>query len=137
MAAPGRGKPGSVIRVYANAVFRAETRGDAQGQWNVRLPADDLKDAVLLRFDEIDAQGKVLSRLETPFEYSPLANPQEVKERKIVVQKGDYLWKFAEQYYGRGIRYSVIFGANSHLIRDPDLIYPGQVFTIPELVERQ
>ncbi|MCZ6840921.1 MAG: LysM peptidoglycan-binding domain-containing protein, partial [Alphaproteobacteria bacterium] len=91
----------------------------------------------LLRFDEVDAEGTVLSRLETPFEHSPLAITQELRERKIVVQKGDNLWKFAEQYYGEGIRYSVIFSANSPLIRDPDLIYPGQVFTVPELVESQ
>ena len=45
------------------------------------------------------------------------------------------LWRIAEQYYGAGIRYSVIYGANSKLIRDPDLIYPGQVFVVPELID--
>jgi len=79
----------------------------------------------------------VLSRLETPFDYSPVASVQEVRERKIVVQRGDYLWKFAQQYYGAGLRYSVIYSANSELIRDPNLIYPGQVFTVPELVNSQ
>ncbi len=133
----GRGRPGSIVRIYANSVFRAETRCDSNGDWTARLTAGDLRSVELLRFDEVDLEGKVLTRLETPFEYSPLGPAHDIRERKIVVQKGDYLWKFAEQYYGRGIRYSVIFGANSHLIRDPDLIYPGQVFTIPELVERQ
>ena len=45
------------------------------------------------------------------------------------------LLRIAEQFYGEGIRYSLIYGANTELIRDPDLIYPGQEFSIPELVD--
>ena len=33
--------------------------------------------------------------------------------------------------YGKGVHYKVIFKANQEQIRDPDLIYPGQIFTIP------
>jgi nucleoid-associated protein YgaU len=137
MIAAGRGRPGAVIRVYANAELKATVTCDADGLWEAQIPAEAAKSAQLLRFDEIGPGGEVLSRLETPFEYSPMASVQEVRARKIVVQKGDYLWKFAEQYYGQGWRYSVIFSANADLIRDPDLIYPGQVFTVPELVNSQ
>ena len=135
IVAAGRGRPGTVIRVYANAAFLGEARPDEAGNWSFRIPAATASGTLLLRFDAVDAAGKVVSRLETPFEYSPFASVQEVRERKVVVQKGDYLWKFARQYYGKGIRYSIIYQANRDLIRDPDLIYPGQVFTIPELVE--
>jgi nucleoid-associated protein YgaU len=137
IVAAGRGRPGAVIRVYANAEFLAEARCDQEGNWQARIPRDVAEGTLLLRFDEIGADGKVRSRLETPFEYAPAAVVHELRNRRIVVQKGDYLWKFAEQYYGRGIRYSVIYQANKHLIRDPDLIYPGQVFTVPELVNSE
>ena len=137
LLAAGRGRPGTIVRIYANARFVEEIRCDEDGNWQVRIASNVAVRTQLLRFDVVDAAGTVLSRLETPFEYSPLAITQELRERKIVVQKGDYLWKFAEQYYGEGIRYSVIFSANSALIRDPDLIYPGQVFTVPELVDSQ
>jgi nucleoid-associated protein YgaU len=137
LMAAGRGQPGAIVRVYANAKFLEEIRCNEDGRWEARIGSDIASKAVLLRFDEVDEGGVVLSRLETPFEYSPVATTQELRERKIVVQRGDYLWKFAEQYYGEGWRYSVIFSANSALIRDPDLIYPGQVFSVPELVERQ
>lgn len=134
IVAAGRGRPGALIRVYVNAEYLTEARFGADGQWQVRVPREVAADTLLLRFDEIGAEGQVVSRLETPFEYSPGAVAHELRDRKIVVQRGDYLWKFAEQYYGRGIRYSVIYQANAHLIRDPDLIYPGQIFTVPELV---
>ena len=137
LLAAGRGRPGAIVRIYANARFVEEIRCDEDGKWDVRIASEIAMRTRLLRFDEVDAEGTVLSRLETPFEYSALATTLELRERKIVVQKGDYLWKFAEQHYGEGIRYSVIFSANSALIRDPDLIYPGQVFTVPELVESQ
>ncbi|HUF87462.1 MAG TPA: LysM peptidoglycan-binding domain-containing protein [Thermohalobaculum sp.] len=135
IVAAGRGRPGSAIRVYANAALVLEARGDPQGQWRARIPHAIASGALLLRFDEIGPKGEVLSRLETPFEYAPEAVAHELRQRRIVVQQGDYLWKYAEQHYGRGIRYSVIYQANAHLIRDPDLIYPGQVFTVPELVD--
>ncbi len=68
--------------------------------------------------------------------FAPSDTPDQVlRHRTITVRRGDNLWRIAEQHYGEGIRYSLIFGANGDLIRDPDLIYPDQVFTIPELVE--
>jgi nucleoid-associated protein YgaU len=137
LLAAGRGQPGAIVRIYANAMFVEEILCDGDGEWKVRIASEVAMAARLLRFDEVDAAGTVLSRLETPFEYSALATTLELRERKIVVQKGDHLWKFAEQHYGEGIRYSVIFSANSALIRDPDLIYPGQIFTVPELVDSQ
>lgn len=53
-------------------------------------------------------------------------------QRYVVIQPGDYLWKIARRTYGQGIRYLTIFEANREQIRDPDLIYPGQVFVLPE-----
>ncbi|MGE0584480.1 MAG: LysM peptidoglycan-binding domain-containing protein [Flavobacteriaceae bacterium] len=49
----------------------------------------------------------------------------------LEIERGDNLWRIARRIYGRGIRYSVIYEANRSQIRDPNLIYPGQVFTIP------
>jgi len=133
----GRGAPGMVVRVYVNAELADEAPISADGAWRVALPAALAEDARLLRVDEIDGAGRVTSRLETPFVYSRSGDPLAVRQREIVVQRGDFLWRIAEQYYGEGIRYSVIYDANANLIRDPDLIYPGQVFTVPELVSAE
>ena len=47
------------------------------------------------------------------------------------VVKGDSLSKIAKKYYGDAKKYPVIFEANKPMLKDPDLIYPGQVLRIP------
>jgi nucleoid-associated protein YgaU len=48
-----------------------------------------------------------------------------------LVARGDSLWRISRLTYGRGARYSVIYEANHDQIRDPDRIYPGQIFVLP------
>ncbi|WP_404405041.1 LysM peptidoglycan-binding domain-containing protein [Pelagibacterium halotolerans] len=50
---------------------------------------------------------------------------------QAIIRRGDNLWTIARRVYGEGIRYTQIYEANTDQIRDPDLIYPGQVFTLP------
>jgi len=47
------------------------------------------------------------------------------------VEKGNSLWRISRATLGRGTRYTEIYAANATQIRDPKLIYPGQVFVIP------
>jgi nucleoid-associated protein YgaU len=47
------------------------------------------------------------------------------------IVKGDSLWKIAKKFYGDGNKYPEIFEANREVIKDPDLIYPGQTIRIP------
>lgn len=55
----------------------------------------------------------------------------EAKRTSIRIRRGDDLWSIAERLYGSGERYTAIYRANRKQIRDPDLIYPGQVFVLP------
>ncbi len=48
------------------------------------------------------------------------------------IQAGDSLWKVAEKVYGNGSKYTKIFEENKEVIKDPDLIYPGQKIRIPK-----
>lgn len=50
----------------------------------------------------------------------------------VTVQPGFTLWRIARETFGDGVMYVKVFDANKGQIRDPDLIYPGQVFVIPE-----
>ncbi|MXQ12676.1 LysM peptidoglycan-binding domain-containing protein [Microvirga makkahensis] len=54
-----------------------------------------------------------------------------------IVSRGDNLWRISQRIYGSGYRYTVIYGANQDQIRNPDLIYPGQVFVLPSSEERK
>ncbi len=48
-----------------------------------------------------------------------------------IVSRGDSLWRISQRIYGDGYRFTVIYGANQKQIRDPNRIYPGQVFVVP------
>ena len=77
------------------------------------------------------------SRLETPFKREApavLAAATEARDgsvKAVTVQAGDTLWAIARDRYGEGVLYVRVFEANRSAIRDPDLIYPGQVFDLP------
>lgn len=55
----------------------------------------------------------------------------EPKTKSYTVKKGDCLWNIAKKYYGNGAQYTKIYNANKGKIKNPNLIYPGQVLTIP------
>ena len=60
------------------------------------------------------------------------APPAEEETEFYVIQKGDSLSKIAKRYYGDAMKYPVIFEANREVIKDADLIYPGQIFVLPK-----
>lgn len=53
------------------------------------------------------------------------------KVKTYTVKSGDCLWNIAKKYYGNGAQYTKIYKANKGKIKNPNLIYPGQVLTIP------
>src|SRR5262249_55436187 len=56
------------------------------------------------------------------------------KKGRVIIQPGNNLWRLSRVIYGKGISYTVIYEANKDQIRDPDLIYPGQIFATPHAV---
>ncbi len=67
---------------------------------------------------------------------SPSATPPtdvDVAEvRTTTVVRGDNLWDLARHFYGDGMRFRQIYAANASQIRDPSLIYIGQIFVVPK-----
>jgi nucleoid-associated protein YgaU len=59
--------------------------------------------------------------------------PPEPEKQFYTVKKGDYLSKISKEVYGDAMKYNIIFEANRPMLKDPDLIYPGQVLVIPPL----
>ncbi len=56
------------------------------------------------------------------------------KDGRVVIQPGNNLWRISRVIYGSGTKFTVLFEANKDQIKDPDLIYPGQVFMTPDVV---
>lgn len=127
---------GEFVRVYLNDRAVATSQIEANGDWQAGLPAVDTG-IYTLRVDELDKQGQVVARVETPFkreEPEVLAAATETKKlvQAITVQPGATLWAIARERYGSGTLYTRVFEANADTIKNPDLIYPGQVFRVPD-----
>jgi len=127
----GRGDPGKVVRVYVDNQLVGEDIADPNGRWSVTPTITITPGVHNLRADQLDSEGLVTARIELPFEREDPAKLADFPGR-VIVQPGNSLWRLSRRLYGRGILYTVIYQANKDQIRDPDLIYPGQVFETPE-----
>jgi len=133
----GRGQPGNVARIYTDGVLAGEAPIAGGGNWALEI-SDIAEGRYVLRVDEITPTGEVASRTESPFQRQfPEADlPDSFSQgAKIIVQPGNTLWLMATEAYGDGDAFSQIYSANKDAIRDPDLIYPGQIFAIPRIEE--
>jgi nucleoid-associated protein YgaU len=90
--------------------------------------AEAMQKAVLLAGNVQGVSGVNISGLKVP-----PPTPAEEKVDYYVIQKGDTLSKIAKQYYGDANKYPVIFEANREVIRNADLIFPGQKIRIPAM----
>jgi nucleoid-associated protein YgaU len=140
VALTGRSSGQSSVRIYLDNKAILDATVGANGQWRAELPEIDTG-TYTLRVDELDVEGDVVSRTETPFRRESVEAIQALDlggatERAavalITVQPGNTLWGIARDKYGEGLLYVRVFEANAGRIRDPDLIYPGQIFTVPD-----
>lgn len=147
----GRGEALGNVRIYLDNRSVHTTRIAEDGQWRSVLPQVE-SGIYTLRVDELGADGVVTSRVETPFLREDPAQLAEVAAeavgegagevadapqnaapvQAVTVQPGYTLWAIARDTYGEGMLFVRVFEANRDQIRDPDLIFPGQVFSLPE-----
>lgn len=137
----GRGTGQGYVRVYLDNAPIQTQRIEESGRWKAPLPEVE-SGVYTLRIDEVNDEGVVVSRVETPFKRE---EPETIAELEtgtapesgirlslVTVQPGNTLWGIASRNYGEGILYVRVYEANKDRIRDPDLIYPGQVFEVPQ-----
>ena len=144
----GRGVVDQHIRIYVDNKPVKTRSIEADGTWSMDLQEIDAG-VYILRIDQLDSDGVVTSRTETPFQketnqvakqMAALANNEVADSTPqigiglstVIIQPGYTLWAVARKTYGFGIQYVRIYHANKDQIRDPDLIYPGQIFKLPE-----
>jgi nucleoid-associated protein YgaU len=78
--------------------------------------------------------GEALTASAEPVTTARSAEPGLVVVPRVetaTVSRGDSLWRISRRIYGSGVRYTVIYDANQEQIRDPNRIYPGQLFVLP------
>jgi nucleoid-associated protein YgaU len=149
----GTAAPGATVELLRNGELQDRAVADQSGQFVMvppRLPPGDIE--LTLRSRQPDGTFKMsvavalhLSLKDQPVVEEPRrttatpvsdgSSPSVVVVPKItttVVSHGDSLWRISRVTYGTGMRYAVIYEANQHQIRDPNRIYPGQIFVLPK-----
>ncbi|WP_417449600.1 LysM peptidoglycan-binding domain-containing protein [Kordiimonas sp.] len=127
----GRSLPRVDVRLYLDGDYVGSVRATDDGRWTIPLAGKVLKSGShSIRVDQTIGDGQVQLRIEQPFETGTPIDPSSA-EGGVFVKPGNTLWQIARQLYGSGVRYTVIFKENSEQIRDPNLIYPGQIFRLP------
>ena len=79
----------------------------------------------------INKNGNVIKKSSINVSLEALAIGEDGSEM-MVIHKGDALWRIAYRAYGQGVRYVDIFKRNNERINDPNLIFPNQIFAIPD-----
>lgn len=126
----GRAKAGASLNIYLDGELAGQAKADDKGEWHLALPGAIAPGDHHVRVDELGGDGKVTSRFEYAFARNA-PGPGGASGAVFVVESGNSLWRIARRTYGEGMRYTLIVEANRDRIKDPDLIYPGQVFDLP------
>ena len=134
----GRGPVLRDIQVYLNNQPIQLGEIGPGGAWSLQLPNVD-PGTYTLAVEELAEDGSTASRVETPFlredpdrvAEAPLAQAAGIDV--ITVQPGFTLWGMARDTFGDGILYVQIFEENRDQIRDPNWIFPGQIFRMPDV----
>jgi nucleoid-associated protein YgaU len=90
---------------------------------------------------ETPPSGQEQDAMQQPEESAAAAQAPEVaspvpSEGRIVIQPGNNLWRISRVLYGTGSKFTMLYEANKDQIRNPNLIYPGQVFRTPEVAPK-
>ena len=136
VAMSGKADIDHTVQIYLDNKHVGTAPADENGNWAVTIGEPIEPGNYTLRADQLDSSGTVTARVEIPFER---ARPDQILEpgSRYVVQPGNSLWRIARSTYGEGLKYWVIYHQNRNQIRDPDLIYPGQIFALPNEENQQ
>ncbi len=127
----GRASPGAVVQLFINRQLIGQTQANENGRWMMSPEAIIDPGVYQLLVVQLDENGRPAYAIELPFERAS-ADAIQLRDGRVVVQPGNSLWRIARRAYGRGAQYTIIYEANADQIRDPDLIYPGQIFDVPD-----
>jgi len=121
---------GLVVKVEDGVVTLAGVAQDNATREKAILIAGNIEGVEAVNADQLVSQEMIAASNEEQGE----TPTQEMPEPNFyTIQDGDTLWAIAQKHYGDGNKYTVIVEENIEVIKDPDLIYPGQTIRIPQI----
>ncbi len=152
----GKAKGGNRVIVHANDTLLGASPISPDGRFLVQSKQPLSVGDYIIRADLLDNANRVLATARVPFRreagenisaiasdtggqatapsgvHGEAAAPLQKVEGSVIIRRGDNLWTISKRTYGKGTRYTTIYLANRDQIRNPDLIWPGQVFNMPK-----
>ena len=125
----GRSAPHATVEAYLNNKSIGTATADDAGKWALSPKEDVPAGHYQLHLEAHGADGKMIAQQAMPFERAVV--PTDIAGNFATVQPGNSLWRIARRTYGSGVHYVEIYQANKPQIRDPNLIFPGQVIAVP------
>ncbi len=125
----GKADAGATVQLYLDNQIVGKTTAGEDGAWTLSPTARIAEGPHNLRADQLGSGNNILARVENPFTLDPAQ--AKLAPGDVTIIKGNSLWRIARRAYGQGELYTVIYDANRERIKDPNLIYPGQVFAMP------
>ena len=146
----GTAATGETVRVYIDDQPLGDAKPSPSGTWLVQTRKDMPAGSYDVRVDQLGSDGSVIARAEVPFQrevdvavLTPTGTASGATAganvtaamppmETVIIKHGDNLWRIARGTWGKGMRWSTIYQANTDQIRNPHWIYPGQVFIMPK-----
>ncbi|WP_295812995.1 Ig-like domain-containing protein [uncultured Nitratireductor sp.] len=132
-AVPFTRAEGEQVAAVAAPNTTTDAGGDKVDTKDARLP--DSGDAVPIDQSGDTGQRRTANADTEALEATATAPKLAPVDGSVIIRRGDTLWHISRRVYGRGIRYTTLYLANQDQIEDPDRIWPGQVFAVPESTE--
>ena len=130
----GRSEANKEISLFFDDEFVGKSLVDENGLWEFEYDKNIKFGRINLRIDLL-TNNEIIS-MSTPIFMENMAKIINNSENRIVVQPGNSLWRIARRTLGGGVFYSEIYKKNALKIKNPDMIFPGQVFDLPVLREK-
>lgn len=123
----GTAPAGAQVQVSLGSKVIGRVMAGNDGRWKFTARVPDASGTLTLA--ATNPNGAVLPPVSAPFALETL--PNALAAGHVVITPGDNLWLIARHVYGHGTLYTLIYSANASQIHDPNLIFPGQAFALP------
>ena len=130
----GTASPNETVRVYVDDKLVGDIKTGEGGQWLLEEKKSLGPGKYNIRVDLLKkGSGEVIARAAVPFAVEDLTPAELAKAEvgNVIIRKNDNLWTIAQRLYGDGRRYTSIYQQNRDQIKNPQLIFPGQIFKVP------
>ena len=128
----GRAPSEAALRVYLGEELAGRATADADGRWRLGLVREIPAGPIRIRVEHVGVDDLVVERFAVVQDFGVSVAPA-LAPHRITVERGHNLWRIARRVYGRGVLYTVIYGANRDRIDHPDQLRPGQRLLAPKL----